>query len=87
LRRFDGHVAQELGTDLMAEPARAAVDADDHIACAQAESARARLTPVSDMIVSVIAAMHPASTRSTRSRTAGSLRRSDSKTRRNASLS
>jgi len=38
------------------------------------------------MIVSVIASMHSRSTRSTRSRTAGSLRRSLSKMSRNASL-
>ncbi len=42
---------------------------------------------VSETTVSVTAAIQPCSTRSTRCRTAGSLRRSDSKTSRNASLS
>src|SRR5690606_18814576 len=54
---------------------------------AASNSARSRLTPVSAMMVSAIAVTDSRSARSTRSRAAGSLRRSDSKTSRKASLS
>src|SRR5690606_4933672 len=38
--RGDGHLTQELGADLVPEPARAAVDGDHHLALAQTECRR-----------------------------------------------
>ncbi len=41
-RRRQRHLAQEFGADLVAEPARPAMDADDDIAAREAEALRRR---------------------------------------------